>query len=134
MTTWPTPADLLAARLMPPYPTPPPHLIPSWMSDYPHHQTPNSPQLVTNFFPPSSFAPSLGSKLLSLYRSSALIKCLKSFLQYVPVALTGKSHAKLSPTITKTQLMTRRSDPFPSPPSIFHRNLIPYQKKLSSNG
>ncbi|KAG7569032.1 hypothetical protein ISN45_Aa04g017930 [Arabidopsis thaliana x Arabidopsis arenosa] len=57
ITTWPTPADLLAARLMPPYPTPPPHLIPSWMSDYPHHQTPNPPQLVTNFFPPSSFAP-----------------------------------------------------------------------------
>ncbi|CAH8255025.1 unnamed protein product [Arabidopsis lyrata] len=57
MTTWPTPADLLAARSMPPYPTPPPHLIPSWMSDYPDHQRPNPPQLFTNFFPPSSFAP-----------------------------------------------------------------------------
>ncbi|KAG7599920.1 hypothetical protein ISN44_As06g040870 [Arabidopsis suecica] len=44
MTTWPTPADLLAARSMPPHPTPPPYLISSWLNDYPH-QAPNPPAI-----------------------------------------------------------------------------------------
>lgn len=56
VTTWPTPADFLATRSMVPDPPPPSHQIPLWMSNY-FQQTPNPPQLVTHFFPPSGLAP-----------------------------------------------------------------------------